>query len=470
MGFLIGLLLFLIAFGLPSRQATAAPPASAKTIHAGPLTLDVYVGNRTAHVFHVVDQIASWSPFCHAQYRRYWEKAYGPFTPEETALLAEHARLRQRRGWGSLEPIFYTPSDLDRALANPRLGASDANTERRVFAAFAPRIERLMATESNASERFAAALETKRPELEAFAIKAARLTGTKTLRLPVYLMANPDDYDIGGGYNGNRLTLEVPRKTDAFPTFLHEVFHGFLEPRKPALEGAVKGVPGLDSETLNEGLAYALSPGLFHDGGREFDPLRLQVGEDFKGGKRLSEPYTRFNRFGLALRPLLRQSLDDPHVTLNTLLPRAVDTWRAVRELSRAVQPAEPLRIVSFGPSWQTLNTRAASMGYWLKSYSHTEAFYRQALADSPKGTTVFLLIAGDSVSKVGTVPVSYRDLLPKLQETIDAALSRGESIETEGKARGFRTILLAAPTVDALKSLIEKTKFLVPAPLQTND
>ncbi|MBC7807074.1 MAG: hypothetical protein H7145_13095, partial [Akkermansiaceae bacterium] len=120
--------------------------SSVKNIRAGPLTLEVRVGTRTAHVFHVVDQLSGWSEYCHAQYRRYWEKTHGPFTEAETALLAEHAEIRRRRGWGSLEPIFYTPKGLEAALADPRLGTVDATTERRVFAAFAPRIEEMMAS------------------------------------------------------------------------------------------------------------------------------------------------------------------------------------------------------------------------------------------------------------------------------------------------------------------------------------
>ncbi|MBC7807063.1 MAG: hypothetical protein H7145_13040, partial [Akkermansiaceae bacterium] len=409
--------------------------------------------------------LSGWSEYCHAQYRRYWEKTHGPFTEAETALLAEHAEIRRRRGWGSLEPIFYTPKGLEAALADPRLGTVDATTERRVFAAFAPRIEEMMASESGPSERFVEKIERKRPELAAFATKAARLFGAKSLRLPVYLFANPADSDIGGGYNGGVLTLEIPRKADAFPPFLHEVFHAFLEPHGPALAAATQGIPGLNSETLNEGLAYALSPGIIHSAAPGADPLRAQVAADFRNGKRLSDSYTRFNRFGLALRPLVQRSLEDPHVTFAAVLPRAVDTWRTLAELSGAFQPPERPRIFSFGPAWEELNERSWGLGYWLRAYGHLSDDYRQTLASLPKGATVFLLYTPDFDPALRDVPVEYRDLLPKSLEEINAAVSRGADVEAEGNKRGLRVVLLGAPTMERLKSLIAKTKLLPPAP-----
>lgn len=447
----------------PEQRPLQTPPV--RLIQAGPLTLEVRIGSRTAHLFHVVDQLSGWSEYCHMQYRRYWEKNYGPLKQEEVALLAEHAAIRKRRGWGSLEPIFYTSQDLEKVLTDPRLGATDAAIERRVFAAFASRIEDMITSESGPAGQFVAVIEGKKPDLEIFATKAARLFGVKSLRLPVYLLVNPDDSMIGGGYNGGIITLEVPRKADAFPSFLHEVFHSFIEPHKSALNTAAMGVPGLNGETLNEGLAYALSPGIFHSGGPGADPLRNQVSADIQNKKRLSDAYTRFNRFGLALRPLVKEALEDPRATFDALLPRVVDTWRSLTEISLAVQPPDRVRIVSFGPAWETLNDRSWALGYTLGSYTHVEDQYRQALAGAPAGTTIFLLYTPDFDARFRDIPAAYRDLLPKSMAEIEAALTRGESIEAEGTARGLHIILLAAPTMDALKTLILKTMLLGPAP-----
>jgi hypothetical protein len=71
---------------------------------------------------------------------------------------------------------------------------------------------------------------------------------------------------MGGGYNGGKLTLEIPRKRDVYPTVLHELFHAFVETKKAEVETAARSVPSLDFQTLNEALAYAISPGLHHTG------------------------------------------------------------------------------------------------------------------------------------------------------------------------------------------------------------
>ncbi len=80
---------------------------------------------------------------------------------------------------------------------------------------------------------------------------------------------------MGGGYSDGTLTLEIPRKRDVYPTVLHELFHAFVETKKDKIEIAVRSVPGLDIMTLNEGLAYAISPGLHHTG--DSDQLQAKV-------------------------------------------------------------------------------------------------------------------------------------------------------------------------------------------------
>jgi hypothetical protein len=91
------LLVALAALALAAGEARAAEPAAASidtTVAAGPLVLRVHV-SRTAQVFHVVDQLAAWSEFCHAQYAR-----AVALSDDERALLAEHARVRAKLGWG----------------------------------------------------------------------------------------------------------------------------------------------------------------------------------------------------------------------------------------------------------------------------------------------------------------------------------------------------------------------------------
>ena len=87
----------------------------------------------------------------------------------------------------------------------------------------------------------------------AFATEVARFVGKSPARpIPFYVIADPDDSNIGGGYNGGYLTLEIPRKKDVYPTVLHELFHAFVETKRTEIETTARSVPRLDFQTLNE--------------------------------------------------------------------------------------------------------------------------------------------------------------------------------------------------------------------------
>ena len=90
----------------------------------------------------------------------------------------------------------------------------------------------------------------RQPELAAFATATARFIGASPAEaIPFYLIADPDDTSMGGGYNGRKLTLEILRKKDAYPTVLHELLQPFVELKKDETEAAIRSVPGLDFET-----------------------------------------------------------------------------------------------------------------------------------------------------------------------------------------------------------------------------
>lgn len=324
-----GCLVFLLAIGLPARAAE-------ERIEVGPLRLDVYI-SRTATLFHVVDQLSEWSYYCHRQYGR----AFAPFSDADRAVLAKHKVVRSAHSWGKgLEQTFYSPLPLEAAIQNGIaqgwLSPDEAATEHDGLLHFAPRIDALLTTQASA---LAAFRDRLRHELESRAqviAEFARFTGKSPDVVPVYLLPNPDAQNMGGGYNGDRLTIEIPTAADAVPTALHELFHAFLDTRRSDLESAVAGVPGLDAETLNEGLADAFSPGLVHRGPTDDDPLAKTVGEEFAAGKPSSDAFTRHNRYALALRPLLKDALSDGRQTLSTFLPRAIDVWRALHEVETA--------------------------------------------------------------------------------------------------------------------------------------
>jgi hypothetical protein len=52
----------------------------------------------------------------------------------------------------------------------------------------------------------------------------------------------------------------------------------------------------------------------------------------------MQQGLVRFRRFGLALRPLLRDALDDPKGSVEAFVPRAVDAWLVLRELEAAAR------------------------------------------------------------------------------------------------------------------------------------
>lgn len=456
---------FKIILQLAAAMAvTLGSAASVEKVTAGPLTIEVHLGARTAHLFHVVDQMSGWSEFCHRQYAAWWAKTHGPFTAEDLSLLSQHAEIRKRQGWGGgLERALYVSTDLDEAfVASVQKGyltKAEADAEKKVLLHFAPKIEALMSAEVASGEKFLANLKAKQGELASFATKASRLFGVKSLSLPVYAMVNPDDHSFGGGYSNGIITIEVPRNTDVFPTLLHETFHAFIDPHRPELQAAAKGVDGLDEQTLNEGLAYALSPGLLHAGDPQSDPLRQQVASDIQAQKLLKDSYTRFNRYGLALRGIVRDALEDDSQTLKTLLPRAVDAWQVVNELSLTY--AQRQYLFSIGAAWEELNNRSWQLGWHLVAYTNVEDQYELILKRAPKGSTLFILYAADADPRFRDIPEKFRDLLPVPMAEIDRAMKNGESIEKSGTARDLKVVLLAAPTTERLTELVKKTALL---------
>jgi hypothetical protein len=270
---------------------------------------------------------------------RYFRDSAAGLSDRDREVLAEHVAIRKHYGWGhGPERVFYTQLDLDQALkAGVERGfitSQEAQTEEKVLTYFRPRVMSLIDQSLPVLEGFPRTLAEWQADLTAFANQAARFVGGAPPAILFYMIANPSDDDIGGEYNGGFLTLEIPAKREAYPTLLHEVFHAFVETKKNALASAVKSAPGLDFETLNEGLAYAVSPGLYHTG--EGDRLQSQVTSFISRRQSLGDSYARFNFYALALRPLLKDALNRQQ-NIETFLPRAVDAWLVLKELQGTV-------------------------------------------------------------------------------------------------------------------------------------
>src|SRR5688572_12454679 len=275
----------LLACALAAAPAAAEEPAAEWTerIECGPLVLEVRA-SRTAHLFHVVDQLSAWSEFCHAQYGRAM-----PLDDADRAALARHKAIRAVRGWGrGLEQAFYSPAPLDEALAAGvkagHLAADEAAVEREVFARFADRVDALLRAQSADLRKSLATLD--RESVTRMAKQLGRLFEVERVEIPVYLMASPPP-GSGGGLNGGRMTIELEPGQDAAPTLVHEATHGFIETKRAALEECVKRTEGLDYQTLNEGIAYAVMPGLF-SAGKE-DRLAAHVKADRAAGASLDD-------------------------------------------------------------------------------------------------------------------------------------------------------------------------------------
>jgi hypothetical protein len=312
----------------------AGPPVESSpidsSIRVGPLELDVHL-SRTAQVFHVVDQLSAWSPYCHAQYA-----AAIKLSDADRSLLVRHAAVRRRFGWGGLEKAFYVTDDLDAAIARAVearvLSPDDGEVERAVLTAFAPRLDEAIDKGRPGLVAFARRIVQEAPRLGETSRRLAALCEVaEVVPVPVYLIWNPSDSDIGGGFNGGRLTLEVPSRRDAMPIFLHEAFHALLNTRADTIRKAAQSGAGLDEETLQEGIAYALAPGLIHDPGIGGDPLAERVRKDREAGRTLDDPYVRFHRLASEIRPHLKRALDGG-VSFDAFLASAVEAWGRIKD------------------------------------------------------------------------------------------------------------------------------------------
>ena len=324
------LALLLAAGFLGCRHEPRAP--------AGPaLRLSVSL-SQTAQIFHIVDQLSAWSPYCHAQYAK-WFALNHPLDADDRKLLADHAALRARHGWGQgLEQSFYVDLPIEAAVAaaveQRRLLPEEAASERRVLAHFAPVLQDVLELERPLLEDLRARILAMEPQIEEQARSFARLVETdRSIELKVFLVANPDRQAAGGGYSGGRMVIEAPGDLDIGDEFArHGAFDAFLTLRGRDIEKAAFRCDGLDTETLHEALAYAWSPGLAH--ARAGDPLAREV--EAAKAKPLTNPYVRFRRLALALRGPLDQALRNGG-KLESVLKEACPRWQALQAI-----PAEP--------------------------------------------------------------------------------------------------------------------------------
>lgn len=106
----------LAAIGFLPSWCTSAQVTNHSELRAGPMTLKICV-SRTAPLFHVEDQIALRSEFCHRQCVDWFDRQENGLSGEDRKLLDQHTAIRKRHGWGGgPEQTFYTRLELESAF------------------------------------------------------------------------------------------------------------------------------------------------------------------------------------------------------------------------------------------------------------------------------------------------------------------------------------------------------------------
>jgi hypothetical protein len=120
------------------------------------------------------------------------------------------------------------------------------------------------------------------------------------------------------------MVLEVPSGDDTVSAFFHYLSHVVLLQRRGTIAMAAgKCEEAIDDETIEDGLAYAIAPGLTQP-----DQLPALVEADRTGT--LRDPRVRAERLGLALRTELSAALEGGHDTVGTFMPKVCDAWANV--------------------------------------------------------------------------------------------------------------------------------------------
>jgi hypothetical protein len=309
-----------------SARSFAAP----KSLDLGGLVLSVSDAP-TAQIFHIVDQLSQWDIYTHKQYVRWAEKVQ-LLDQHDRELLQRHAEMRKKHGPGhGFEQTFVVDDSIENAAAKgieaQLLSAEEANTEREILLYFAPKLQPLLRQRQAEIAALEQQLVAEQARLAPLVVQLARFAQVKDPpTVPVFLVSNTEENSGGGEANGGRLIVEVPGP-DAIGVLLHESLHWLLKPQQAAIRSAAEAA-ALDYTALNEGIAYALYPGITADteqGDRLIEQLvRMQL-----RGTPASDQYLQFDQIAAVIRPLLRAALAHDE-TITAFLPKAIAKWRKI--------------------------------------------------------------------------------------------------------------------------------------------
>jgi hypothetical protein len=216
---------------------------------------------------------------------------------------------------------------LQKGLTAQFLSAAEANTERDILLHFAPKLQPRLRQGQAKIAALEEQLVAEQARLTPLMVQLSRFAQVKEPPIvPVFLVANPEEHNGGGGAYGGRLVVEVPL-LDAIGTLLHESLHQLLDPQKDLIRSAAEAA-ALDYTVLNEGIAYALYPGIMADNEQGDRLVQLLVRMQLSGTP-ASDPFLKFDQVAAVIRPLLRAALAN-NETIAAFLPETTAKWHSV--------------------------------------------------------------------------------------------------------------------------------------------
>ena len=288
--------------------------------------------SRTAQIFHIVDQLSEWDQFTHKGYGR-WAGRTALLDQTARDLLKQHADVRRGRGWDrGFEQSFYVTESIEdagrRAVESGVLTEQEVKTEVTVLTHFDRVLAPLLGRGDSAVAAFVDRIGAEAAALRPVISKLRRFAEVQQpVALTVYLVPNPEEGSGGGGAHRDRLVVEVQQKPDPMPFLIHEALHLLVDPHRAAVAAAAESA-GLTWQRLNEGIAYAMAPGITN-GDASGDALADAWTQRTIIGAGASDTFVQFYMVATVIRPLLRDALDRGD-TITTFLPKAVAKWRSV--------------------------------------------------------------------------------------------------------------------------------------------
>jgi len=287
-----------------------------------------------ANLFYVVDQVSRWDQHTRTYYRDNWEKRF-ELTAQDRRMLDRYARLRSLYPWGVLEPAFFgAGGDKE---ARRRLGAiatpEDAVAILKALSHFQGRFDKLWAEAvymEGMTKDLAASMTTDHRRLIDQVTVFFESEPHSLDVLPIY---SPEPTAGGGGFNGGRIALEMPKGRPVqrlVAVLLHEAFHALQDPKEEQLQ-AFSTKNGLPPGVVHEALLYAVSPGVSIRRLGGTDPIPEQIARMEKLDISPDDQLYQTRKLALALEPTLDDYLKQGK-RLAEFLPRMASTWDALVE------------------------------------------------------------------------------------------------------------------------------------------